>query len=302
MRQGLNEMAVVVAVAAQQSFRKAAAELGMSPSSVSHAVSALEQRLGVRLFNRTTRSVALSEAGEQFLARVRPALDEIAQAVAGIGDLRDTPSGTIRINASEGAAAMVLAPLLLEFLRRYPEMQVDLVTEGRLVDIVADGFDAGIRTADLVPRDMIAVPCSAPVRFALVGSPAYFARHGRPRHPGELQNHSGIRCRLPGGVLYDWEFVRAGERIDFTPEGRLTLDNHHLMIRAALDGFGLAWVDAFSVADLVAAGRLVEVLEDWAQALPPLCLYYPSHRHLPAGMRAFVAMLREANAVRDRAY
>lgn len=295
-------MAVVVAVAAQQSFRKAAAELGMSPSSVSHAVSALEQRLGVRLFNRTTRSVALSEAGEQFLARVRPALDEIAQAVAGIGDLRDRPSGTIRINASEGAAAMVLAPLLLDFLRRYPEMQLDLVTEGRLVDIVADGFDAGIRTADLVPRDMIAVPCSAPVRFALVGSPAYFARQGRPRHPGELQTHSGIRCRLPGGVLYDWEFVRAGERIDFTPEGRLTLDNHHLMIRAALDGFGLAWVDAFSVADLVAAGRLVEVLEDWAQALPPLSLYYPSHRHLPAGMRAFVAMLREANAARDGAY
>lgn len=292
-RTGLVELNATVAVATHRNFRKAAAELGMSPSALSHAISALEQRLGVRLFNRTTRSVSLSEAGEQFLARVRPALGQIAEAMDGVNDFRDTPSGTLRLNSSEGAARMILTPVLLEFLRRYPDMQLDLVTEGRLVDIVADGFDAGIRQAETVPLDMIAVPCSPPLRFVVVGSPAYFRGRRKPRAPDDLREHVCIRSRLPSGALYRWEFERNGEKLAVDPAGQLTLDNHNLMIEAALQGAGLIWTSVWSVAGLIASGQLVEVLETWSPSLPGLRLYYPSHRHAPAGLRALVGMLRE---------
>ncbi|MBB5367395.1 MULTISPECIES: LysR family transcriptional regulator [unclassified Janthinobacterium] len=291
-RTGLIELNAVVAVANQRSFRKAAAELGMSSSALSHAIASLEARLGVRLFHRTTRSVALSEAGQQFLARVQPALGQIAEAMDGVNAFRDTPSGTLRINTSEGAAKMILAPLVLAFLARYPDMQVDIVTEGRLVDIVAEGFDAGIRAMENVPLDMIAVPCTPPLRFAVVGSPAYFARHAAPLSPDELHQHRCVRSRLPGGALYKWEFERSGERFEIDPHGPLTLDNHHLMIAAALHGEDLIWTNEWAVANLLAEGRLVRVLEDWSPALPGLCLYYPGHRHVSAGMKAFLAMLR----------
>lgn len=290
---GLLELNAIVAVANQRSFRKAAAELGMSPSALSHAVASLETRMGVRLFNRTTRSVALSEAGEQFLARVRPALSQIAEAMDGANAFRDTPSGTLRINSSEGAAQMILAPVVLEFLKRYPDMRVDIVTEGRLVDIVAEGFDAGIRAAENVPLDMIAVICSPPIRFVVVGSPAYFEHRALPQTPEDLRTNICIRNRLPSGALYRWEFERGDEKIAIDPAGPLTLDNHHLMIEAALHGAGLIWTSEWSVANLLAAGRLVRVLEPWSPYVPGLRLYYPSHRHVPAGMRAFLGVLRE---------
>lgn len=291
---GLIELNAVVAVATHRSFRKAAAELGMSPSTLSHAVSGLEQRLGVRLFNRTTRSVALTQAGEQFLARVRPALGQIAEAMLGVNEFRDTPSGTIRINSSEGAAQMILAPVVLAFLRRYPDMQVDLVTEGRLVDIVAEKFDCGIRTADSVPLDMIAVPCSPPIRFVVAGAPSYFEGRALPLAPDDLRGHTCIRSRLPGGALYRWEFQRGEERIVIDPAGPLTLDNHHLMREAALRGAGLIWTSEWAVADVLADARLVEVLAQWSPPSPGLCLYYPSHRQVPAGMKAFLELVREA--------
>lgn len=290
---GLLELNAVVAVSTHRSFRRAAAELDMSPSALSHAIAALERRMGVRLFNRTTRSVALSEAGRHFLARLEPALREIGAAMESVNDFRDTPTGTLRLNTSEGAARMVLTPIVFEFMRRHPDMKVDLVTEGRLVDIVAEGFDAGIRIAEAVPQDMVAVPCSPPVRFAVVGSPAYFAKHRKPRVPADLLAHDCVRSRYPSGALYKWEFRKRGEEQAIDVDGSLTLDNHNLMIEAALQGVGLVWTNAWSVAPHLAAGRLVSVLDDWCPAVPGLCLYYPRQRYVAAGLRAFVEVVRE---------
>jgi DNA-binding transcriptional LysR family regulator len=295
-RPGLIELDAVVAVATHLSFRKAAAELGMSPSALSHIISTLERRLGVRLFNRTTRSVALSQAGEQFLARVQPALGEIADAMAGIDDFRETPSGTIRLNTSEGAAQMILVPVVLEFLKRYPDMRVDLVTEGRLVDIVAERFDAGVRISDQVPLDMIGLACSPPIRFVVVAAPAYFRENELPITPDDLRHHQCIRSRLPSGALYKWEFQREGQVMIIAPAGPLTLDNHHLMIEAAIQGAGLVWTNEWAVARLLADGKLVRVLDDWSPSSPGLSLYYPSRRHIPAGMRAFIAVVKETYA------
>jgi DNA-binding transcriptional LysR family regulator len=290
---GLFELNAVVAVSTHRSFRRAAAELGMSPSALSHAIAALEQRMGVRLFNRTTRSVSLSEAGEQFLARVGPALQEISAAMEAANEFRDTPTGTLRLNSSEAAVHAVLTPIVFEFMRRYPDMRVDIVTEARLVDIVADGFDAGIRAAESVPQDMIAVPCSPPIRFAVVGSPGYFATHRKPRTPADLATHNCVRTRFASGALYRWEFDKRGEEQAIDVSGSLTLDNHHLMIEAALQGMGLVWTSEWSVAADIAAGRLVRVLEDWSPPYPGLCVYYPGHRHVPAGLRAFIGVVRE---------
>ncbi len=292
---GLFELNALVAVSTHRSFRRAAAEIGVSPSALSHAVAALEQRMGVRLFNRTTRSVSLSAAGEQFLTRVRPALREISGAMEEANESRDTPTGTLRINASEGAAQMVMTPIVIEFLKRYPDMKVDIVTESRLVDIVADGFDAGIRLAESVPRDMIAVPCSPPLRFAVVGSPSYFATRTKPRVPADLVAHNCIRTRFPSGAIFKWEFEKRGEEIAVDVSGSLTLDNHHLIIEAAVQGVGLAWTGEFAVAPDIAAGRLIRVLEDWTPPYPGLRLYYPGHRHVPAGLRALIEVIRAAN-------
>lgn len=290
---GLFELNAVVAVSAHRSFRRAATELGMSPSALSHAIAALEQRMGVRLFHRTTRSVSLSEAGELFLARVQPALREIGEAMDAANDFRDTPVGTLRINTSEGAARMVLTPIVFEFMRRYTDMKVDIVTEGRLVDIVADGFDAGIRGAEDVPQDMIAVPCSPPVRFVVVGAPAYFATRKKPRTPADLLGHNCIRSRYPSGAIYKWEFKKRGEEQAIGVNGALTLDNHNLMIEAALQGMGLVWTNEWSVAPHIADGRLVCVLGDWCPSDPGLCLYYSGHRHVPVGLRAFIDVIRD---------
>ncbi len=295
-RTGLFELNAVVAVSTHRSFRRAAAELGLSPSALSHAIATLEQRMGVRLFNRTTRSVSLSEAGEQFLARVQPALREIAGAMETINDFRDKPAGTLRINTSEGAAQMVMRPMVVEFLRRYPEMQLDLVTEGRPADIVAEGFDAGIRIDESVPQNMMKVSCSPLLRFAVVGSPAYFGRHPRPRAPADLGGHSCIRMRFPGRAVLKWEFEKRGEALAVDVNGPLILDSHHLLIEAAVEGLGLAWTSEFAVREELADGRLVRVLEDWTPSYPGLCLYYPGHRHVPAGLRAFISLIREAMA------
>lgn len=290
---GLGELEAVLAVSRRRSFRAAAIELGVSTSALSHAVAALEARIGVRLFNRTTRSVSLSEAGEQFVASVAPALATIRDAIEQAGSFRDTPSGTLRINTSTGAANQVM-PLFIAFLQRYPEMKIDLVTEGRLIDIVVDGFDAGIRLADSVPQDMIAVPFGDAQRFAVVGSPAYFAEHKRPRTPAELNAHRCIRTRMPSGAIYQWEFERHGETVRFDGNGALTLDEPGLMLTAARAGLGLTYLTEWNVAADLKAGTLVRVLEDWTPPLDRLCLYYPGRRNVPAGLRALIEMIREA--------
>lgn len=295
-RAGLFELNAVVAVSTHRSFRRAAAELGMSPSALSHAVATLEQRLGIRLFNRTTRSVSLSEAGERFLARVQPALREIFQAMEIVNEFRDTPAGTLRINMSGAAARGILTPIVLRFLKRYPDMHVDLVTDGRLVDIVAEGFDAGLRMAELVPQDMVSVPCGPQLCFAVVGSPSYFQARPRPLAPSDLIAHNCVRMRLPSGALFRWEFEKRGEEVEVDVKGPLTLDNQDLMIEAALSGIALAKVGDWAVAADIAAGRLIRVLEDWTPPFPGLCLYYPGRRHVPAGLRAFIGVVREVTA------
>jgi DNA-binding transcriptional LysR family regulator len=295
------ELNAVIAVAEHRSFRRAAAELGVSASALSHAVASLEHRLGVKLFHRTTRSVSLSEAGERFVERIRPAIREISEAMETVNAFRAKPAGTLRINTGLAAAERIFEPVVLPFLERYPDMRVDIVTEGRLVDIVASGFDAGIRQADTVPRDMVAVPCSPPIRFVVVGSPDYLARHGRPRSPADLAAHECIRRRMPSGIPMRWELEKNGEPVELDVRGALTLDATELMIKAALNGVGLAWVNEWNVETLLAEKRLVRVLDDWCPAWGGLCLYYPPHRHVSAGLRAFVELLRGKDLAGRRA-
>ena len=292
MKPSLIELEAVVAVARRGGFRAAALELGMSSSALSHAVAALEGRLGVRLFNRTTRSVSLSSAGERFVAEVTPALAAIRAAVEGADAQRDEPSGTLRLNTSLGAARMILAPLVLDYLRRYPKAKVELATEGALVDIVGEGFDAGIRLAEFVPADMIAVPINRTLRSLVVGSPAYFEGRERPGTPLDLMAHDCIRARMASGAIYHWEFERHGESLTVNPPGALTLDDSDLMLTAALAGRGLAILSETAAGPHLAAGRLEAVLEDWTPPYPGLCLYYPGRRNMPASLKAFIALIR----------
>jgi DNA-binding transcriptional LysR family regulator len=292
-KSGMVELDAVVAVSRRGSFRAAASELGMSPTALSRAVNELEARLGVRLFNRTTRSVSLSEAGEQFVARVAPALSEIQGAMEGVNDLRDKPSGTLRINSTVGAAHCILVPVVLEYLRRYTDMSVDVVTEGRLIDIVAEGFDAGIRRRDVVPGDMIAVPFGADEHFVVVGSPDYFKDNPPPRTPGDLTRHRCIRARWPSGSTYRWEFARRSEAFSMDVPGVLTLDEPMLMREAALAGAGLAYMWEEWIREDLSAGRLVSVLKEWIPSSPGFSLYYPGRRNVPASLRAFIDIVRE---------
>ncbi|MGC3961970.1 MAG: LysR family transcriptional regulator [Rhodocyclaceae bacterium] len=293
---GLIEYEAVLAVARHRSFRAAATELDMSTSAVSSTIAAVEARLGTRLFHRTTRSVALTEAGESFVAQIAPALSDLRRAAESVSLRGQHPSGTLRINCAAGALRMIFAPFVLEYLRRYPEMQVDVVTDGRLVDIVAEGFDAGIRLAETVPQDMIAVPIGSEVRFAVVGSPAYFAAHRPPRVPADLAQHRAVRMRLPSGKLYRWEFSRRGESATVDVPGMLTLDDMASIRDAALAGVGLAYMSEWHVGEDIEAGRLIRVLEDWTPPSPGLCLYYPGRRHVPPGLRAFIELVRERGA------
>lgn len=295
IKTGLTEYEAASAVARLGSFRAAATELGMSTSALSHAVAALEARLGLRLFNRTTRSVSPTDAGKQFIARITPALAAIGGAIEGINSHRDTPAGMLRINTSAGAARMILTPIILDYLRRYPDMQVTLVTEGRLVDIVGQGFDAGICIAEAVPQDMIAVPIGGDIRMLAVATPDYLAARGRPQVPEDLLQHECIRARMASGGIWRWEFEKRGEKVEVDVKGALTLDEMTLMLEAALAGVGLAYLSEWSVRDHIAAGRLVPVLEDWSPPYPGLCLYYPGRRHVPAGLRALIDLIRGWN-------
>ena len=294
---GFSELNAAAAIAARKSFRAAANDLGISASALSHAVASLEARLGVRLFNRTTRSVSLTPAGEQFLTRVKPAMSEIADAMHEVNEQRSTPAGLIRINTSEGAGEQILAPIVTEFLRRYgDDVQLELVTEAGLVDIVADGFDAGVRLAEMVPRDMISIPIGKTQRHVVVGAPSYFTTRTQPRSPSDLKEHVCVRYRLPGGSIYRWEFEKRGQILSVDITGPLTLDSDRLVLRAALEGAGLAYVSEWSARKALAEGRLIQVLSDWTPPYPGLCLYYPSHRHLAAAMRAFTDVIRELAA------
>jgi len=289
---GLTELEAVLAVARHRSFRAAAAELEVSTSALSHAVSALESRIGARLFNRTTRSVALSEAGAQFVESISPAMSTIRAAMEQAGSHAGIPAGTLRINTAVGAAKQAM-PLFVEYMRRYPQMNVDIVTEGKLIDIVVEGFDAGIRLTESVPQDMIAIPLGLPLRLLVMGSPEYFSRHPVPQTPTDLLKHRCIRLRLPSGRIYHWEFERHGETHAVDVQGVLTLDESTLVLEAARAGLGLVYATQWNAAADLAAGTLVSVLEDWTPPFDGLSLYYPGRRHVPAGLRALIELIRE---------
>jgi DNA-binding transcriptional LysR family regulator len=280
-------------VAREGSFRGAALALGLSTTALSNAVAKLEARVGVRLFNRTTRSVSLTDAGRAFVDQAGPALRDLHGAIDAVRAQQATPSGTLRINAFASGAREILSPLVLEFLRRHPEVHIDLVTEGRLVDIVADGFDLGVRRADLVPADMIAVPLGRPQRYAVVASPAYFKEHGKPRAPTDLGKHRCLRGRLPNGALIRWHFEKRGEAVQVDVNGPLTLDEPSLARAAVLEGVGIGFFLEQDVRDDIVAGRLVRVLEDWTPPIADLCLYYPGRRNPSAALKEFVALARE---------
>lgn len=292
-RSGLVELDAVLAVARRASFRAAAQELGMSTSAVSNAVAGLEARLGTRLFHRTTRSVALTEAGQRYVARIAPAIAEIHRASEELHGDPLSPCGTLRINTSVGAAQMIFQPLMLEYLRRYPQMKVEIASEARLVDIVALGFDAGIRLAEAVPQDMIAVPLSPDLRLVVVGSPEYLAAHGVPQSPADLAAHEGIVTRRSQGGVYRWELERHGTAVTVDVPPRVILDDMSLIRQAACAGMGLAFLSEWHIADALASGELVRVLDDWCPSFPGLRLYYSGHRHVPAGLRALIDLVRD---------
>jgi DNA-binding transcriptional LysR family regulator len=293
MRGGLTELEAVLAVARHGSFRAAAAELEMSTSALSQSVAALEARIGTRLFHRTTRSVRLTESGERFVTEVGPAMASIHGAMERAGESASEPTGALRLNTSAGAARRLMKPLLIPYMQRYPRVRLELVTEARLIDIVHEGYDAGFRTLDIVPGDMVAVPTGPRIRHVVVGSPSYFAQHGRPRHPGDLGSHVAIRARMPSGQIYRWEFERHGETQVVEMAGVITLDEPHLMREAALAGLGLTYLSDHDVEAELSAGRLERVLDEWTPPFAPLTLYYPGRRHVPAPLRALVDLIRE---------
>lgn len=292
-RIALNDLEAVLAVARRGSFRAAAIDLGISTTALSHTIAKFESELGVRLFNRTTRSVALTDAGRLFIERVSPPLTEVNDALEAVRSRRQTPSGILRINAPPFAARQLLSPLILEFLHRYPRMHVDLVTEGKLVDIVAEGFDLGVRVASLIPNDMIVVSLGQAQRYAVVASPAYLTRHTPPVVPTDLLNHSCIRVRLPDGALYRWHLEKQGEVAQIDVNGPLTLDEASLARAAVLEGTGIGFFLEQNVIEDIQAGVLVRLLEDWTPPFAGLCLYYPGRRNPSAGLAAFLALTRE---------
>ena len=292
-RHSLIEFDAVVAVVRRGSFRAAAIDLGLSTTALSNAVQKLERKLGARLFNRTTRSVSLTDAGRAFVDRLGPALQDIHAAMQAARSQQDVPSGTLRINAFPSAAHEIMAPLVLPFLARFPQVHIDLVTEGRLVDIVGEGFDLGVRAIDLVPRDMIALAVCGPRRFAVAATGEYFTRHQAPAAPADLAGHRCIRVRLPNGALYRWHFERGGEAVEIDVDGPVTLDDASLARLAVLDGLGLGFFMESDIRDDLAAGRLVRVLEDWTPPLAPLALYYPNRRNPSAAFRSFLDFARD---------
>ena len=287
------DLAAFLAVARTKNFRRAAREQMVSTSSLSQRLRELEERLGVRLLNRTTRSVALTEAGEMLLSRVAPAMSEVTEALERVRGLREVPSGRLRINAPPPAVDLVLAPMVAPFLKAHPEIDLEIVAESSFVDIVSAGFDAGVRYGEHLAQDMIAVSLGPPQRYAVVASPDYIAQHGRPTQPKDVLQHSAIRTRFSNGFMFDWEFEKGGRTVKVSPPAKLIGGYVGLAMQAARDGVGL-WVTFEGyVREAVKAGQLVSVLEDWCPPFPGPFLYYPSRRQPPPALAAFVAFVGE---------
>lgn len=292
-RSNLNDMAAFLAVARERSFTKAAAKLGVSQSALSHTIRELETRLGIRLLTRTTRSVSPTEAGERLMRNVGPRLDEVEAELAAVSELREKPAGTIRITATEYAVDTLVWPKLAKFVRKYPDIKVEIIAEAGLIDIVAQRYDAGIRAGEQVAKDMVAVKIGPDLRMAVVGAPAYFRNRSAPKTPQDLIGHNCINLRLSTiGNLYAWEFEKRSREVKVRVEGQLTFNGTYQLMNAALDGFGLAYVPEDLAMSHIAKGRLVRVLDDWCAPYSGYHLYYPSRRQHSAAFSLLVDALR----------
>lgn len=289
----LNVLAAFQTIADERSFTRAARRLGVSQSALSHSIRGLEERVGVRLLARTTRSVAPTEAGADLIARLRPALDDISGALDRIAGLRDKPAGRIRLVVSPLAAAMVVAPRLGEFARKYPDVVLHVTSTNEMrLDIVARGFDAGVHLGEFIERDMIAVRVSRDQRAAIVAAPGYFAEHPKPKSPRDLTKHRCLNFRQGESQLYRWEFDKGKESLAVGVTGPVVVDDIHIMTRAALDGAGLAFMMDGWASPYLASGQLVRVLEEWCPPFAGYFLYYPSRRQQPAALTALIDTLR----------
>ena len=290
-RAGLTDLSSFVAVGDCLSFRVAATRLGITPSALSHAIRQLEERLGVRLLHRTTRSVSLTDAGLRLLERLRPAIDQIANALEGLDGERTRPFGRLRLYVTHMAAAAVIAPIWRRFLSTYPDVHLELEVGEAPIDIVAKGFDAGIGPEDRAAADMTSVRVTEPVKVAVVGAPSYFAQQRPPRTPDDLARHSCVQYRR-GGALFEWLFERDGKSRNISVAGRVMVNNPDLAVRAAVDGLGIAYTIEALIEPFLRSGQLTRVLEDWSPSFKGLFLYYPGHRQVPATLRALIDMIR----------
>jgi len=292
-RLALHELEAVLAVARRASFRRAAIDLNVSTTALSSTIAKLEANLQTRLFNRTTRSVSLTESGRRYLEQVAPALLALRGALETVRSQNAEPAGVIRINAFASAARTALLPLVLEFASRYPRVQIDLVTEERLVDVVAEGFDLGVRASSLIPSDMIALSLGQAQRYAVVGTPTYLAERGEPRSPADLKQHECLRIRLPNGAIYPWHFERAGEVLRLDVEGQFTVDEPSVAKAIVQANVALGLFMEQDVQVDIDVGNLQRVLNDWTPPIDELCLYYPNRRNPSAALKAFTDLARE---------
>jgi DNA-binding transcriptional LysR family regulator len=288
----LSELAAFDAVARHRSFRRAGEERGVTASAISHAVSNLEARVGIRLLNRTTRSVSLTDAGAMLLSRHSPAFGDIGSAMDELNQFRNTPFGKVRINAPTSIAPFVLGPVLGELMRANPNLELEVVTTDRLVDIVEDGFDAGIRLGESLRAGMTAVRIRPRLRLAVVGSPKYFDGAPKPETPADLRAHTCFQNLYPSGMRYAWYFEKDGRSMEFQPTGLFSSDDHDLLVQAALSGMGLAYVWEGRAEAHIRDGRLIRCLEEWSPPEDWLYLYYPTRKHISAGLRAVIESMR----------
>ena len=292
-RNEFGDLAAFIAVAEERSFTRAAARIGTSQSALSYTVRRLEERLDIRLLTRTTRNIGLTEAGAKLLATLKPAFDDIRHSLASLDELRDKPAGTIRITSSRSAADLILMPVVRKLLAGYPELNIEISVDQKLTDIVGEGFDAGVRLGEQVGKDMIAVRISPDLQMMVVGSPAYFERHGKPKTPHDLTRHNCINLRLPTlGGLYAWEFERGGRPLNVRVEGQFTCNDVQMNIDAAMNGLGLVCLPNDTVQDGLDQVRLVRVLKDWCPPFPGYHLYYPSRRQNSPAFNVLVEALR----------
>ena len=291
MRNDLAELSAFVTVAHERSFTRAAAQLGVSQSALSHSMRSLEKRLGVQLLARTTRSVSATAAGAALLQELAPALERIGSAVAETVKQRERPAGRIRLIVPRTATEMVILPKLAHFARKYPEIVLDVTSSNDPVDLVAGEYDAGIQLGEFIQRDMIAIPVTREMRLAVVGSAGYFESNPIPRHPQDLKDHSCIGFKFSNS-LYRWEFEKGRRKLTVSPQGPASFDDPDLVIQAVLDGVGIGTAMEASIAEMIANGRLVQVLRDWCPSFPGYFLYYPSRRNQPAALAALIAALR----------